>query len=344
VSRQEKAMTDESILRDSNYAGFYHWPPIWIGENAKQIDGACATGQNSEVYRHTLRCGVKVIISIKGVFVFDFSNWAYGVVNSMPQWEGPVAARMRFMNLFLTCFYSSVYRNMRQTMEKMFINYGTYAFVRQVDLEPFGFGCDARHAAVIRTNEKEHETRRPWHHLVSVDIVSEAIDLTDAALMTQSNDAAILGELLLHAFDLHDSGKYAASHISAWTIVERCMNQIWHSHLEKAEQEHSNSSAETGEKFINSERRKKLTGRDFTASVVSEILSLSDLLPFEQYKLTCDVRQTRNDWLHRLRAIDRTDSAKAINLARFMLKLSNVLDVDIPFHVISSIPIALVQQ
>ena len=335
-------MADKPIPRDSNCAGFYHWPPIWIGANSEQIDSADTTGPNTEVYGHTLRCGVKVKASIKGVFVFDFSNWPCGMAATTPSWEGPVVARMRFMNLFLACFYSSVYKNTRQTMDKMFIDYSTYAFARQVDLNPFGFGCDTRQAAVIRVNEIEHETRRPWHLLVSMDIVSEAIDLTDAALVTQSNDAAILGELLLHAFELHDSGKYEASHISAWTIVERCMNQIWHSHLDNAERKHANCLIDTDEKFINSDRRKKLTGRDFTASVVSEILSLSDLLPFKQYRLTCDVRQTRNDWLHKLRAIDRSDSGKAISLARFMLQYSNVLDVDIPFHVIGSIPIALV--
>lgn len=337
-------MADETSLHDSNCAGFYHWPPIWLGANADDIDAAHSADPNTEVFADAMQCGVRAKASLKGVFVFDFSNCPCGAAASSGEWEKPVLARMRFMNLLLACFYSVAFRNKQETMEKMFIDLGSYAFARELDLNPLRFGCDARQAAVIHANEDAHKKRRPWHRVVTLDVVSEAISLTDAALVDEANDAATLGELLLHAFELHDSGKYEASHISAWTVAERCMNQIWRSHLDDAERLYSSCTGDPNEKFINSTRRRKLTGRDFTASIVSEILSLNDLLPFEQYKLAVDVRQTRNDWLHKLRAIDRADSANAINLARFMLQRSGVLDVDIPFHVIGSVPIAFVSQ
>lgn len=337
-------MADNSSPRDSNCAGFYHWPPIWLGSDKGDIESANSIDPNTEVFAVAMQCGVKVRASLKGVFVFDFSNWPCGATTSPGDWEEPVLARMRFMNLLLACFYSVVFQKKRQTMDKMFIDFSSYAFARELDLNPLRFGCDMRQAAVIRANEHNHKTCCPWHLIVTLDVVSEAIRLTDAALANQSNDAATLGELLLHAFELHDSGKYEASHISAWTIAERCMNQIWHSHLEDAERRHSNCTGDSEEKFINSTRRQKLTGREFTASIISEILSMSDLLPFEQYKLACAVRQARNAWLHKLSAIDRSDSANAINLARFMLRYSHVLDVDIPFHVIGSVPIALVSR
>lgn len=246
------------------------------------------------------------------------------------------------MNLLLACLYSAEVRTTRSTMEKMFIDLSCYAFARELDLNPFRLGCDAGQAAIIRENENTHQQRRPWHRVVAIDVLADAFALTDTALADETNDAATLGELLLHAFELHDSGKYEASHISAWTVAERCMNQIWRSHLNDAETRFSSPTGDSDEKFINSNRMQKLTGRDFTASIVSEVLSLNGLLPFEQYKLTASVRQTRNDWLHKLRCIESADSAKAINLARFMLQHSGVLDVDIPFHVIGSVPIAFV--
>lgn len=335
-------MADELSIRESNCAGFYHWPPIWIGTNEDEIYSVYSIDPNSEIFTVTLQCGIKAVASIKGVFVFDFSNWPDGAITSMTDWLKPVRARMRFMNLLLAFFYSVFFRTKRRTMDKMFIDFGTYAFARDLDLNPFHFGCDMRQAAVIQANEKEHEKRHPYQMVVKSDVVSEAFRLTDIALLNNSNDAATLGELFLHAFELHDSGKYEASHISAWTIAERCINQIWLSYLNDMEQQQPICSDVPNEKFINTTRRQKLMSRDFTASVISEILSLNDLLPFEQYKLLCDVRQTRNDWLHKLRSIGREDSAKAINLARFMLQHSQVLDVDIPFHVISAIPIALV--
>lgn len=306
-------MSDEVPPRDSNCAGFYHWPPIWIGADTDNIDAAFSTDPNTEVFADTMNCGVIAKVSLKGVFVFDFSNWPFGAATSTAEWEAPVLARMRFMNLLLACFYSVEFRSKRATMEKMFIDLSSYSFARELDLNPFCFGCDARQAAVINENENAHQQRRPWHRIVTLDVLSEAFALTDTALVDETNDAATLGELLLHAFELHDSGKYEASHIAAWTVAERCMNQIWRSHLDDAETRFSSSAGDPNEKFINSTRMQKLTGRDFTASIVSEILSLNGLLPFEQYKLTVNVRQTRNDWLHKLSSINRVDSAKAIN-------------------------------
>ena len=335
-------MADETSPRDSNCAGFYHWPPIWLGANADDINAAYSTDPNAEVFADAMQCGVRAKASLKGVFVFDFSNWPSGAAARGGDWEQPVLARMQFMNLLLACLYSAVFRNNGKTMEKMFIDLGSYAFARDLDLNPFRFGCDARQAAVICANEDAHKKRLPFHPVITLDIVATAISLTDAALVDEANDAATLGELLLHSFELHDSGKYEASHISSWTVAERCMNQIWRSHLDDAECRYSSSTSDPKEKFINSTRRQTLTGRDFTASIISEILSLNGLLPFEQYKLAVEVRKTRNDWLHKLRRIGNADSANAINLAQFMLQHSHVLDVDIPFHVIGSVPIALV--
>lgn len=337
-------MANEQSIKESNCAGFYLWPPIWIGGSEDEIKTAYSVDPNSEIITLTLQCGIKAKVSLKGVFVFDFSNWPDGAITSMKDWLMPVLARMRFMNLLLAFFYSVFFRTKRQTTEKMFIEFGTYAFSRDFDLNPSHFGCDIRQYAVIQENEKWHKIFMPFHTVVAQDVISEAIRLTDAALLNNSNDTATLGELFLHAFQLHDSGKYEASHISSWTITERCLNQIWLSYLADAEQQHPTCSDTSNEKYINSTRRQKLMGRDFTASIISEILSLNGMLPFEQYKLVSDVRQTRNDWLHKLRAIRREDSRKAINLARYMLQHSKVLDVDIPFHVFSAIPLAFIAK
>lgn len=335
-------LNNDPILRDSNCAGFYHWPPIWLTTDddstsvADEING-------SEIFRASLNCGVELRTSTTGVFVFDFSKWTQGTCESIASWEDAVTARMRFMNLLLACLYSEDFRRTRRTMEKMFIDYGTYAFARSLDLNPFHFGCDARQACVIQHNENQHKSRSPWHNVMSLESLRSAVELTDLALNDESNEAAMLGELVLHAFYLYDSGKYPASLISAWTVAERCLNQIWSLYLAESEQKHSEDLGDAGRKFINAERRNKLTGRDFTASIMSEVLSLNGSLPFEQYKLTCEVRQARNEWLHKCHTINRLDSANAINLARFMLKRAGVLDIDIPFHVFGSVPIALVQ-
>lgn len=335
-------MTGKVTPPDSNCAGLYHWPPIWLGSGEEMIKSAFAIDPNTEVLAYTMGCGIEARASLKGVFVFDFSNWPHGALISIQEWEKPVIARMRFMNLFLACFYSLLFQRAKKIMEKMFIDYSSYAFARKLDLDPTRLGCDWRQAALIQENEKNHQVVSPWHPIVTPELISDAIKTADSALVNGAKDAAILGELLLHAFASHDNGKYEASHISAWTIVERCLNELWRSHLDEAERKHPMSAGDEDKKFINSKRLQKLTGRDFTASIISEMLSLSDVLPYEQFRIMDEVRQIRNGWLHKLNSIGREESGKAINLARFMLKHSQVLEVDIPFNVISSVPIASV--
>ncbi len=166
--------------------------------------------------------------------------------------------------------------------------------------------------------------------------------MINTAITEDFHDVATLAELLLHAFNLHESGKYEASHIAAWTIVERCLNELWNKQLCELGNQHT--SLGTKEVFINRERKQKLTGHDFTASIISEFLSLSGILPFDKYRLITSVRQTRNKWLHNLHAIDRADANEAINLAQFMLRKSDLVDIEIPFNAIGSIPIACVSE
>ncbi len=80
--------------------------------------------------------------------------------------------------------------------------------------------------------------------------------------------------------------------------------------------------------FVNAERRQKLTGRDFAASVISEILSLSgDIEPALYIKLN-KARKDRNDWLHKLKEMDKESSTTSLNLAAEMLRKTSLLDVE----------------
>jgi hypothetical protein len=340
-------MNTSNNLRDSDCAGFYHWPPLWIGTPSVE-QGADLTPalMNAEVFSSNLACGVRLKVSKQGFFVFDFAQWEPGSAalakGPLANWEERVFVRMRFMNLFLACFYTSIRRMQKRTSPKLFIDYTTYVAARSFALNPWHVQCDSRQASVIHDAEEWHLKFKPTCMTVPENVLQAAVDLSDAAMVQDARDVATLAELLLHAFYLHESGKYEASHVTAWTIKERCLHELWKTHLRELDNQHTTAGGE--EKFINSERKQKLTGRDFTASIISEFLSLSGILPFDKYKLASHVRQTRNDWLHKLHTIDRADAAEAIVLAQFLLRETGVFDVEIPFHVIGTIPIAWVSE
>lgn len=334
-------------IRDSDCAGFYHWPPLWIGtppvEQGSDLSPAL---MNAEVFSRNLAGGVRLKVSKQAFFVFDFAQWKPGSAalakGQFDNWEERVFARMRFMNLFLVCFYTSMHRIQKTTSFKMFIDYTTYVAARSFALNPWQVQCDSRQSSVIRNAEEWHLKFKPTCMTIPENVLEVAVDMTNAAIAKDFRDVAILTELLLHSFYLHESGKYEASHISAWTITERCLNELWNTHLRELDDHHKASGYD--EKFINSERKKKLTGRDFTTSIISEFLSLYGILPFDKYQLASRVRKTRNDWLHKLHVIDRADANEAIVLAQFMLRKTGLFDVEIPFNVIGTIPIALVSE
>lgn len=339
-------MNTSNNLHDSDCAGFYYWPPLWIGTPPVE-QGADLTPalMNAEVFSSNLACGVRLKVSKQSLFVFDFAQWEPGSAalakDPLDNWEERVFARMRFMNLFLACFYTSMLRIQKRTSPKLFIDYTTYVAARSFALNPWHVQCDLRQSSVIRDAEEWHRKRNPFCMTVPENVLQAAVDMTDAGIAKDFRDVATLAELLLHSFCLHESGKYAASHITAWTIAERCLDELWKTHLRELDNQHTAPGAA---KLINSKREQKLTGRDFTVSIISEFLSLSGILPFDKYELASRVRTTRNDWLHKLRAIDRTDAGEAIVLAQFLLREPGVFDVEIPFHVIETMPIAWVSE
>lgn len=339
-------MNATSNIHDSDCAGFYYWPPMWIGappvETASELSAAL---MNAVAFSGELSCGIRLKASKQALFVFDFGRWVPGSasLSKAPHhnWEERVFARMRFMNLFLACFYTAILRSAKRTTEKMFIDYSTYAAARSFTTDLGQLQCDMRTHYVIEAAQEWHAKYKDICDVVSEIIVGDAFALTEAAF-SKDQDTSILAELLLHSFYLYDSGKYEASHIAAWTIAERCLHQRWETQLRALDAQHSTAGPEG--KFINSERKQKLTGRDFTASIISEYLSLSGIISLERYKQISSVRQTRNEWLHKLRTIDRADAAKAIGVAQSLLRETGIIELEIPFNGIGVVHIAYVAE
>lgn len=82
--------------------------------------------------------------------------------------------------------------------------------------------------------------------------------------------------------------------VLSWFIIETFLQKKWKQWLDSRNQEF-----EDGSKRINSDRFNGLTeGRDYPISVVSNILELSDAIPFKLYRDINYVRGIRNDIVH----------------------------------------------
>lgn len=71
-------------------------------------------------------------------------------------------------------------------------------------------------------------------------------------------------------------------------------------------------------RFINAERKKRLTGPDMTASMIAEFLSMLGRLPPGIYRQLTKVRVARNRWLHRIEPTTHEVAREALGLAELM--------------------------
>ena len=332
-----------SQLTDSNVGGFYIWPPSWIVERPQQPNtGPISDTLTREVFSFEFDCGIKLKASAQGYFVFDFAECTHASMAGRvtADWKDRLFFRMRFMNLYLVCIYTALTRLEKVNVEKHHVDRTAYFAARSFDLNPYNASCDER-----QHHKLEQDNQRQSHlpHFLTVyseNVLTAASAQTNKTFNESGNDSVVISDILLQAFKLDEDDHFETSHIVAWTITERCLNQLWSTYIEGR---NDAFSANLSRRFINSERKNTLNGRDFSASVVSEILSLAGVIDFDTYRALNRVRRDRNAWLHQMKLIDRVKSVASLNLATTMLRASGLIDVEFYIMPIQSVLLSLGQ-
>lgn len=85
----------------------------------------------------------------------------------------------------------------------------------------------------------------------------------------------------------------------AWFCIEYFINKDWINFL------HSKKNALETITRINSERRSILLGKDYSASIMSNILELNDILPLDIFQKIDNIRSKRNNIVHNLDRIKK---------------------------------------
>ncbi|MFP4414627.1 hypothetical protein [Coleofasciculus sp.] len=88
-------------------------------------------------------------------------------------------------------------------------------------------------------------------------------------------------------------GNYSTSLVLAWFVIESKIIRLWDKLIDNC-----NRDFDDGTRRISKDRQKTLTGRDYTISVISNFLELSDLIPFKVFQDINAVRKFRNKVVH----------------------------------------------
>lgn len=299
-----------------------------------------------EVHTETLIRGIKVKALKEGIFMFDFSEWPPGRAppeNLSVDFDATasiVLKRTSLMNTHLACLHTSISRpdtdNRRFVLDKMVVSPSDVIGFNEFSTYTLGVVGDPRVYWLMETRypstyRKDYyntmDTRLKGRRVVDSEKVAESVSLLNEILSNPDQNAMFLVELCLRSCKACEDHNYAFSLVTAWAVVENLLQRLWSRYVDD---QRGRQVEEDAEVFLNSARREKLTdGRDFTASVISEILSLVDLIPFDLYQVLSKVRKTRNDWMHELRPVTRLDANDAVELAQRMLNFVDKLDIAI---------------
>ena len=96
----------------------------------------------------------------------------------------------------------------------------------------------------------------------------------------------------------------------AWGVCEQLLSTAWETLL--------NDTSPT--RRMSKERKNKLRSRDYTASVITEVLELGMRIEYELYRHLEEARKARNSWTHNMREISFGQATEAIRAAEGLFR------------------------
>ncbi|MFF3582679.1 hypothetical protein [Streptomyces mirabilis] len=270
-----------------------------------------------------LSCGVRVSALRGALFAFDFTNYPEG--GSPASSDGDdyfddlirgTQARVRLINAFSLCLHSS--RISEENLETDGFRIDHFDLLHLTNEEPPSVSGQAIAAIpVIPGLGFTVDFRRGG--AVPASTIQYACDLLDFVIshdVSKAFDLVVLMNDALASFKAHD---FSASLITAWTVCETLIEHRWKGYVAK--------QCESGAP-LTSDRKKLLFGRDYTISIITQILELAHALEPDMLALLDRVRKRRNAWMHSIKAPTYLEAADSLNAAAILL--SQALGRDIP--------------
>jgi hypothetical protein len=339
VSEQPKP-EDKLERKGSTAAGFYHDPPLWVGtapvDFSAQLPIVDALQLRKPAFRRVLDNGVEIKATVEGLFAFDFRHWPQAALipsppdqtkpfENMPSFDelaAVVLERTSIMNAFLAFMYTKELRAANFARKIMIVTPELIVSMKDIDTIS-GFGSSrvsqlyllaSQAQGSVDTQYLYFDERVSGRYGIATEVVAAAADDLATLMKVYPEDGVLIADLMLRAGKSGQDHNYSAALIAYWAIIEKMLQELWQKYQ-------ADNRKRDAKPFVTSARMKKLEGRNYTASVISEILSLVGYLETELYRQVDYVRSKRNDWIHKLGGkISNEDAAKAGEVASKLLE------------------------
>lgn len=302
------------------FTGYYHWPPLWIrsvddiGDDESERDLTVEVAEEP-VLRYVFNAApLSVDVFEDALILFDFNHWEPAKVRPAHDGRDHLLRRLTLLNAHIACLHS----RLASRAPKHVVDPETVVTRRSksgVLSSP-----DPRIPAVA------HANNRKWGgwttaglifdvaigdavDVVLTEEVTESFDLLDTLLSDQELRLIQVADLVLRSCRDIEQHAFGSALLAAWSVCETLLTQLW---LKYVEQQEATP--------LSSARRRELTGRDFTASVMTEALFLAGWLSRSRYEELNAVRTARNGWVHELKGVQRGMTKRALKLAQVLLR------------------------
>jgi hypothetical protein len=331
---------------------YYLWPPVWIGDAAPEdhrlaaadpgeliLAQMMATQQlEEEKYRADLPVGITVKVFREGMFIFDLTIWLASRAQSgldLADIKAVLLGMTTVLNNHLACLYTALDAHQHIAIEKMVISPADLIFLDAIDgstkttsltrAAPFAF---ARTLVDYTINYKADWTKVLRENIIEIESVRNSFNLLSNIVRHQDADILRFVDLYTRGCKAIEDHDYSRCLVTAWTISEILLQKLWDKYIEL------NLTREIDGKkvqFIDKARKERLDdGRTFSASVITEILSLTDTIPFSLYRDLSIVRKKRNDWMHSMKSVSEKDAELSISVSERMIETTYGINIHIP--------------
>lgn len=314
--------------------GYFRIPAVWVGsEPSSQVEYAAS--RTKVACEYTFKCGLVARALQNGTFLFDFlestiapviviPGWTLGPERKVPrsvneaekQAEAAAHLRAQILSAHQACINSSESVVMGRGAHAGFplAPWATMKAISFNDVRPFHDDPENRHAlaqSVLdgRFAEAPQQPRR----VIETEVVAHSFRTLDGILCQDAGFLLPIVESTYQASNRAIEMRLGEAISIGWTVCEQLVSRLWSRLLSDA------SAARPEEDRPSRDRVKKLKGRDYTASIMVEMLELHGRLTPALYSCLEQARRSRNNWAHEMKVPGQEDVEACLKAIRLLL-------------------------
>ncbi len=298
-----------------NYVGFYTSRPFWAGE-ALELSASHTLENFTQLMSEEVRVYEEDEYVLKickdGCFLFQIKAVSEKLdarrrFNAIPNLEDELAIWSSYLN-YLNCIYI--------LFESSFLKHQQHAYFEIAEItnrDAFGTSFEnnkqmgssisqlsfvsgfqmGRYLSDYKQDIPLIMDLRIAGRIEVPFVVFDALHSDFSKIYGHAEHIRVLSEVI-KSLGEYKVANYSTSLVLSWFVIESYIREYWQKLLTD-----KNMTFRDGSKRINSDRFENFQGRDYPISVVLNVLELSDIIDFEQFKTIDALRKTRNALVHR---------------------------------------------